>query len=97
MTWNLALLVIALGLSILSIALRYWETPPEIIRRVTRLEVDLQESIDTTARWLKRENVRRARDAKEDQPVSDPIQIPGVDHARKKAMLRERARVKGLM
>lgn len=57
---------ISLVCSIASIALRYWETPPEAMRRIATLEVDLQETIDTFTRWMKRENVRRARDKAEE-------------------------------
>jgi len=89
------LAVLSLLLSIVSIGLRWWETPPEILRRVTVLELDLQEAIDTMSRWMKRENVRRARDAKEDSPPAGEQKLT-IDAADKKAQLRAIARQKGL-
>ena len=100
MSASLVIAILSLLIALASIVLRYWETPPEVLRRVVQLEIDLQESIDTMARWIKRENVRRARDEKEEKAAAQPEQnltSGPLDAARRKAMLREKARTRGLM
>jgi len=91
--------VIALGVAIGSIVIRYWESPPETSRRLAQLELDLAQSVETVSRWMKRENVRRARDEKEAQEAPDTPQVVGLtaQAATAKALLRERARQKGLL
>lgn len=91
-----AAIALALGLSIVSIALRYLESPPELQRRITALELELQEHLDTVSRWMKRENVRRARDAKEGDPTPPGIIAGAVAISDKKAELRARARARNL-
>lgn len=97
MSAALVLALLALLLACISIALRYWDTPPELARRVTQLEVDLMEGLDTMSRWMKRENVRRARDVKEAGPSAPVGQEFTIDSRDPKAHLRARARQKGLM
>lgn len=88
---------LALVIACASIVIAYLKSPPETLRRVTAIEVDLQEAMDSMSRWMKRENVRRARDAKEDNPPPQSVPIGVLDSHRNKAQLRERARAKGLM
>ena len=90
----------ALAVALVSIALRWLDTPPELSRRMNKLEIDLEETTAQVVRWMKRENVRRARDEKEagESPPAPPSFIAGaVDMASRKAALRQRARAKGLM
>lgn len=91
--------LIALGVASGSIVLRYWESPPETSRRLAQLELDLAQSVETVSRWMKRENVRRARDEKESQePTELAKAMPLTAQASTaKALLRERARNKGLL
>lgn len=96
MSYTLMLAILALWISIASIVLRYWETPPEALRRIAQLELDLAQSVETVSRWMKRENVRRARDEKEREQEPEPAltAVPGTGN---KAALREKARARGLL
>jgi hypothetical protein len=100
MSGEFVLGALALAIALVSIALRWLETPPELSRRMNKLEIDLEETTAQVVRWMKRENVRRARDEKEasDSPPAPASIIAGaVDMASRKAALRARARAKGLM
>lgn len=79
---------ISLVCSITSLALRYWETPPEVMRRISTIEVDLQETIDTFTRWMKRENVRRARDKQEQSQDENALPAAALDSSSRKAEIR---------
>jgi len=88
------LAILALGFAIGSIALRYWETPPELIRRMAALELDMANQNETSTRWMKRENVRRARDEKEAAPDLGPA-LNGSSNLRdRKAEIRARIRAR---
>lgn len=88
--------VLALIIACVSIVFSFWKSPPEVLRRVTQLEVDLMEGLDTLSRWMKRENVRRAREQKEDAPGRIADVVLPVDTGDRKAQLRAIARSKGL-
>lgn len=89
-----AVAIAALLGAIISIGIRAWETPPALLRRLELLEVDLQEAIDRMTTWMKRENVRRARDSKEQESRDEAAVAPPVgteiDRLRKKAQIRAR-------
>lgn len=89
--------LIALAVAIVSIALRWLEAPPALARRLIALETELQEHLETVNRWMKRENVRRARDAKEEQPPPQGVIAGAVDMAAKKAQLRARMRARATL
>lgn len=86
-----AMAAVALLSAIVSIAMRFWETPPEIMRRVVALEIDLQQAVEQMSTWMKRENVRRAREVKEERAAAEP---PPVDTTDRKAQLRAVARAR---
>ena len=85
---------IALLLAIVSIVVATWHSPPAIARRIELLEVDLQEAIDRMTTWMKRENVRRARDQKEQVSSQESPPVADLDRAKKKAMIRARLGVR---
>jgi len=96
MELNLLVAFLALGVAIVSIAMRFWESPPEVKRRLAQLELDLAQSVETVSRWMKRENVRRARDEKE-SPANDTVELPRSAFVDKKATLRARAQARGFL
>lgn len=96
MTASMVVAILALGIAIGSIVIRYWESPPETSRRISQLELDLAQSVETVSRWMKRENVRRARDEKEAAESLPTTTLPSSAAADRKAALRQRAREKGL-
>jgi len=100
MSGSLLLAIFALCIAIGSIVIRYWESPPELSRRIAQLELDLAQSVETVTRWMKRENVRRARDEKEGDGAPNADQrsaLTGSLPQGKKEILRERARLRGLV
>lgn len=89
------LAILALVIACGSIALRFWEAPPELKRRMSSLELDMANHSETSTRWMKRENVRRARDDKEDAVASSDasISVLGPEQLRaRKALIRARMR-----
>lgn len=84
---------IALLLGIASIGIRLWETPPALTRRLELLEIDLQEAIDRMTTWMKRENVRRARDTKEQRETAPSDLTEDVARSSRKAQIRARLRI----
>lgn len=97
MSFTTGTALFALLIACVSIVLSFAKSPPELLRRVTQLEVDLMEGLDTLSRWMKRENVRRARDVKEASPPGQGGQDLTIDSFDRKAQLRAKARQKGLL
>lgn len=91
MSLELVLSAIAIAVASVSIALRYWESPPELKTKIAELELHLMDHAETVTRWMKRENVRRARDIKETQEESPS---GPVDISTRKAQIRERLRAR---
>jgi len=88
------LAILALGFALVSIGLRYWEAPPELIRRMAALELDMANQNETSTRWMKRENVRRARDEKEAAPDLGAALNGATSLRDKKAEIRARIRAR---
>lgn len=86
------MLALALVLALISIWLHLRaDSLVDIVSRLRNCEAELADVIDRTTHWMKRENVRRARDAKEEQGAPKAL-----DSADPKAELRQRARLKGI-
>lgn len=65
-------------------------TMPNITRDLRELQAELVDVDDRVTMWMKRENVRRARDAKEDKAELTAAPGPRTNSFDKKAAIRAR-------
>lgn len=92
MPWDVVLSVLALIVALVSIALRLYGPGDldQLARELRSLSGEVVDLDDRVTTWMKRENVRRAREKKEDaEPATEPNAL---DRASKLAQIRLRAK-----